>query len=182
MPKSIKILILVIVLTTIFVPIGLYFNPTSTYSYKVRSKDNSQKEIDNKLKDMNPQEQKQYLAQVSAIESRSVLEIDDNDYIGDRVVSSDNDLSDTLYIIFSNEDSNSNKIRKIIKNYSKNKESYDYKIIYTQSEPSNLTGLNYYNKLKDTNKMGLYDVPSVFLVQNNKIVYETNNYEDILFK
>ena len=84
-----------------------------------------------------------------------------------------------LYIVFSKNDSDAEKIRKIIKKYSEKENSYNYKIIYQELETSNLLGLNIYNRIKNETKIGLNDVPTIFLIESNKITFETNDYKEI---
>lgn len=179
MSKSMKILIILASIVGFLYTIGMFYNPPQILKYELTTDNYDKKEVDKELEKLNLQEQKKYLSDISSMENRLIAKEDDNEYIGDKVIKTEESNVNGLYIVFSKNDSESEKIRKIIKKYYENNNSYNYKIIYQEFEVSNLIGLGIYNRIKNESNMGLSDIPSIFLIENNKVIFETNDYKNI---
>lgn len=179
MSKSMKILIILSSIIGILYIVGMFYNPPQILKYDLTTNEYSKKEVDKELEKMNLQDQERYLTDIASLENKTIAKEDDNNYIGDKVLVEEESNVNGLYIVFSKNDSDAEKIRKIIKKYSEKENSYNYKIIYQELETSNLLGLNIYNRIKNETKIGLNDVPTIFLIESNKITFETNDYKEI---
>lgn len=170
MPKSIKLLIAMVSIISVLFFIGMFYNPPQILKFDIETKGYNKNDIEKNLKDLNLQEQEKMLKEISKNETRMLDNVDDNEFIGDKILKTNEPTKNTLYIVFDKNDRNVDEIRKIIKKYNKNKDSYDYKIIYSNLEYSNLFGIDLYKSLTNKEINSLADIPTYFLVGSEKTI------------
>lgn len=168
MSKSIKILVAMLSISSILFCIGMFYNPPQILKFDVESKGYDKKDIEKNLEKLNLQEQEKMLKEISKNEKRMLDKVDDNDIIGDKILKTNEPEKNTLYIVFDKNDKNVDEIRKIIKEYNKDKNSYNYEIIYSNLEYSNLFGIDLYKNLTNKEIKSILDLPSYFLVGSDK--------------
>lgn len=179
MPRSFKIFIGMLVFIGITIPIGFINNKKVIYDFNPETNIYDKEKIDNDLKNKNLQEQKEELSEYSTYEQRGVHKEDENSFIGERILTQVPDENiDGMYIKFSNKQQDAQEVRKILKKYESRKNSYDYKIIYLDLESSLVTG----SQIVSGNlglESSIYDIPTIIIVENGKLIFGTNNFKEI---